>query len=169
MQYAGGVSDTIMDGNNNSVKQPAQRGFSMIEICIALTVSLVMMGIAIPMMQQTTYRYRLSGAVSAVTTAIQSTRYQALMKGYRYRMAVTPSSKSYQLSSMIPPATSYSNVGAAVPITSNAVTISAPTTLEFKPNGQVLATTGALNFTMSYQGVTKTITVSTYGNVTVTP
>jgi hypothetical protein len=70
---------------------------------------------------------------------------------------------------MVPPATTYSNVGSAIPITSSAVAISAATTLEFRPNGQVSATTGAMNFNMSYQGVTKTITVSTYGNVNVTP
>jgi hypothetical protein len=104
-----------------------------------------------------------------MTGAIRATRYQTLMKGYRHRLAITPSSNTYQLSSMIPPATSYSNVGSAVPITSNAVTISAPTTLEFRPNGQVSAVTGALNLDMTYEGVTKTITVSTYGNVTVSP
>lgn len=141
----------------------------MIEMCIALTISLVMMGIAVPIMRQTTFRYRLNGAVSSVTGVIRATRYQSLMKGYRYRLTITPSTRKYQLSSMVPPATTYSNVGSAIPITSSAVAISAATTLEFRPNGQVSATTGAMNFNMSYQGVTKTITVSTYGNVNVTP
>lgn len=158
-----------MNGKNNSVRQSAARGFTMIEMSIVLAISLIMMGFAVPMMRQTTERYRLSGAVSSTTAAIRATRYQALMKGYRYRLAIVPSTKTYQLSSMIPPAASYSNVGSAIPITSNAVTISAATTLEFRPNGQVSATTGALNLDMTYQGVTKTITVSTYGNVTVTP
>lgn len=141
----------------------------MIEMLVTLTISLVMMGMAVPIMRQTTNRYKLSGSVNTVTAAIRGTRYQALMKGYRYRLTINPTAKTYQVLSMIPPATSYSNVGTAVPITSNAVTISAATTLEFRPNGQVSATTGAMNLNMTYQSVTKTIAVSTYGNVTVTP
>jgi Tfp pilus assembly protein FimT len=156
-----------MNGKKQSTRVRA--GFSMIELCIVMTITMVVMGMAIPMVRQTVSRYRLGAAVSSVTGAIRATRYQALMKGYRYRLAITPSSKTYQLSSMIPPATAYSSEGSAVPITSNAVTISAPTTLEFRPNGQVSAVTGALDLDLSYEGVTKTITVSTYGNVTVTP
>jgi Tfp pilus assembly protein FimT len=150
-------------------KRLAPAGFSMIELSIALAISMVMMVLAVPVMQQTVSRYRLDGAVSSVTGAIRATRYQAMMKGYRHRLAITPSAKTYQLSSMMPPAASYSNVGTAVPISKDAITISAATTLEFRPNGQVSATTGAMNLDIEYRGVTKTITVSTYGNVTVTP
>lgn len=141
----------------------------MIEMCVMLTITMVVMGFAVPTMQQTVFRYRLGAAVSSVTSAIRTTRYQALMKGYRYRLAITPTTKKFQLTSLIPPATSYTNVGAAVPISSSAITVSAATTLEFRPNGQVSATTGAMNLNVTYKGVTKTITVSNYGNVTVTP
>ena len=143
----------------------------MIELAIVLTISLVMMGFAIPTVRQTVFRYRLGGAVSSVAAAIRTTRYLALMKGYRHQLAISPTNRTYQLSSMVPPATSYSNVGSAVPfIGSDApVTVSAATTLEFRPNGQVSATAGAMNLDITYEGVTKTITVSTYGNVTVTP
>ena len=127
------------------------------------------MGFAIPIMQQTVFRYRLGGAVTSVTGAIRSTRYLALMKGYRYRLAISPTNKDYQLSNDPEKDGTYANAGTAVPITSNAVTISAATTLEFRPNGQVSATAGAMNLDVTYKGVTKTITVSTYGNVTVTP
>jgi len=158
-----------MSEKNISVRAREVRGFSVIEMCVALTISLIMMGIAVPVMRQTTQRYRLDGAVSSVTGAIRTTRYQALMKGYRYRLTITPSTKQYQLSSMIPPATTYTNVGSAIPITANDVTISALTTLEFRPNGQVSAIAGATNLNITYANVTKTIAVSTYGNVTVTP
>jgi hypothetical protein len=47
------------------------------------------------------------------------------------------------------------------------VTMNQDTTLQFKPNGSVSATTGALTFQLTYQGMTKTITVSTYGNISV--
>lgn len=132
-----------------------------------MAIMMVVTGFAIPILRQTVNRYRLGAAVSSVTGAIRATRYQSLMEGYRYRLAINPTTNKYQLSSMIPPAATYSNVGSAIPITSNAVTISAATTLEFRPNGQVSATTGALNFNVSYKNVTQTITVTTYGNVTV--
>jgi Tfp pilus assembly protein FimT len=141
----------------------------MIELCVALTVSMVLLGFAIPIMRQTTSRYRLTGAVSSVTGAIRATRYLALMKGYRYRLAISPTAKTYQLSNDPERDGSFANDGTAVPITSNAVTISAATTLEFRPNGQVVATTGAMNLDVTYNSVTKTIAVSNYGNVTVTP
>src|SRR3990172_6890912 len=160
-----------MNSKRQTKRPLAMAGFSMVELAIVLTISLVMMGFAIPTVRQTVFRYRLGGAVSSVTAAIRTTRYQALMKGYRYRLALSPTNRNYQLSSMVPPATSYSNVGSAVPIASPSapVTISAATTLEFRPNGQVSATAGAMNLNVTYEGVTKTITVSNYGNVTVTP
>lgn len=158
-----------MNEKSNSVRQSSARGFSMIEVCIALTISLVMMGVSIPVVRQSTARYRLDGAVSSVTGAIRATRYLALMKGYRYRLAISPTARSYQLLNDPERDGSFANNGTAVPITSNAVTISAATTLEFRPNGQVVATTGAMNLDITYNNVTKTIAVSTYGNVTVTP
>jgi len=141
----------------------------MIELCVVVTVMMVVAGMAIPMVQQTVFQYRLGAAVSSVSGAIRATRYQALMKGYRYRLAISPTNNDYQLSSMVPPATSYTDVGTAIPISGSAITISAATTLEFRPNGQVLATTGAMDLDVTYNGATKTITVSNYGNVTVTP
>jgi Tfp pilus assembly protein FimT len=154
----------MMNGKNNSAS-----GFSMVELCIALTVSLVMMAVAVPIVQQTTSLYRLNGAVSSITGAIRATRYQALMKGYPYRLAITPSTRQYQLLNDPERDGSFANTGSAVPITSSAATISAATTLEFRPNGRVVATTGAMNLGVTYNDVTKTIAVSTYGNVTVTP
>ena len=158
-----------MDSKRQSKRRLAAAGFTMIEMCVVVTITMVIMGFAVPTVQQTVFRYRLGAAVSSVTGAIRATRYQSLMKGYRYRLAISPDDRNYQLSSMIPPATSYSDVGTAVPISSNAIAISAATTLEFRPNGQVSATTGAMNLDVTYEGVTKTITVSNYGNVNVTP
>ncbi len=93
------------------------------------------------------------------------------MKGYPFRLTIDPTNRTYQLSSDPERDGTFANVGSAIPFTGgNApATVSAATTLQFRPNGQVSATTGALNFDVSYQGVTKTITVTTYGNVTITP
>jgi len=49
------------------------------------------------------------------------------------------------------------------------VVLNQNTTLQFKPSGLVTATTGAMTMTLTYGPNTKTITVSNYGNVNVTP
>ena len=41
------------------------------------------------------------------------------------------------------------------------------TTLQFSPNGSVTAVAGTLGYTVSYQGATKTVTVSNYGSIKV--
>jgi Tfp pilus assembly protein FimT len=152
-------------------RRPAIAGFSVVELAVVVTIGLVMMGFAVPIVRSTMFRYRLNGAVSAVTGAIRTGRYLALMKGYRYRLAISPTARNYQFSSDPERDSTFANEGSAVPFTSPSapVTISAATTLEFRPNGQVAATTGGMSVNVSYQGVTKTISVSNYGNVTVTP
>jgi Tfp pilus assembly protein FimT len=158
-----------MDLKKQYGRRSGLAGFSLVELSIAMAISMLMMVMAIPVLRQTVDRYRLDGAVSSVAGAIRATRYQAMMKGYRHRLAITSSNKTFQLSSMIPPAATYSDVGIALPISGSAVTLSADTTLEFRPNGRVSAVTGTMNLDISYSGVTKTIAVSTYGNITVTP
>jgi hypothetical protein len=77
---------------------------------------------------------------------------------------------SYQVYSKAPPATSFSAVGLVVPIARvGDVTISQDTTLQFSANGTVSATVGSMAFTMTNGIVTKTVTVSGVGNVSVTP
>jgi Tfp pilus assembly protein FimT len=139
----------------------------MIEIVMTLLVSLILMTMAVPQTRALVRSYRLQGAVSACTWAIQSTRYQALEQGYPYQVAFSSAAGTYQIQNETPGATSFSNVGSAVPVAGVTVTMNQDTTLQFKPNGSVSATTGALTFTLTYQGLTKTITVTTYGNVTV--
>jgi Tfp pilus assembly protein FimT len=160
-----------MNSKRQSKRRPAMAGFSMVELAIVVSISLVLAGFAIPLVRQTVFRYRLGGAVSSVTAAIRTGRYLALMKGYRYRLAISPTNRNYQFSSDPERDDTFASDGNAVPFTSPSapVTISAATTLEFRPNGQVAATAGGMSLDVSYQGVTKTITVSTYGNVTVTP
>lgn len=140
----------------------------MIEVIMALLIVFVLAAMAIPQVKSMVYTYRLQGAVASCTWAIQSTRYQALQQGYPYQVAFSSTANTYQLQSQAPPATSFSNVGSAVPISGVTVTMNQNTTLQFKPNGAVTATTGALNFTLTYQGKTATVAVSNYGNVSVT-
>ena len=156
--------------NDNRVKSrfPGNtRGFTMLEIVMVLLVGTVLTAMAIPQVQSGVYRYRLQGAVASSTWAIQSTRYQALMDGYPYQVVFTSSNNSYQIQKLPPGAGAYANVGAAVPLSGSAVTLSANTTLQFKPNGFVSAPVGALNFTITYQGLCQKVTVTNYANISV--
>lgn len=149
-------------------------GFTLIELVVVVAIIMVMTAVAIPMARNTIRSYRLSAATTAVSGAIQSTRYQAIMIGCPYTLTFTTSSLNYQLATQsitgTPPAcaTSYSNVGGAIPwSTSKEIAISANTTLQFNPNGTVSATTGALTFDLTLAGMKKSFTVSGVGNVNI--
>lgn len=148
-------------------------GFSMVEIMMVLLVSMIVTGFAVPTIRSVLSLYRLRSAVSNVTWAVQSTRYQALMQGYPFQVTFSSpgggASPIYQIASKPIGAGSFSDVGTSVPLSGSPVTLSATTVLQFKPNGSVTATTGALNFNVAYSGITKTVTVSNYGNIAVTP
>jgi type II secretory pathway pseudopilin PulG len=136
----------------------------------------VLAALAIPMTLNTIRNTRLSAAVSSATGAIQSTRYLAIMHGYPYQLTFTTSTLSYQVLNEVPPATSFSNVGTAIPIsTPEAATLSRTITMQFAANGTVTEVTTPPNgvspltfqITNSY-GRSNTITVSGVGNVSVT-
>ncbi|HET7100236.1 MAG TPA: prepilin-type N-terminal cleavage/methylation domain-containing protein, partial [Terriglobia bacterium] len=100
-------------------------GFTLIEIMMTLVIAGVLTAVALPMFQNASKSYRLSSAVLAVTGAIQTTRYQAIMHGCPYTLSIDPTSRTYQVQSEPPGASSFSNVGTAVPwATSGAITLS---------------------------------------------
>jgi len=142
------------------------RGFTLIEIIIAMLIGTVLTAMAIPQIKNQMFSYRLTSATTNIKWAIQSTRFQALMKGYPYQVVFSSSNFNYQIQNL-PSGTTYQNVGSTVPLAAWPMTVSADTTLQFKPNGSVTASVGGLSFTITYQGTTKTVTVSNYGNVTV--
>lgn len=142
-------------------------GHTMIEMLIVITIALILTAMAIPATTSVVSNYRLSAAVDSATGAIQTTRYQAIMHGYPYQVAFNTVNNTFQVLSEVPPAATFSNVGVAVPLSGSQITLSAPTTLQFKPNGSVSAVVGAMNFTISYYGTTKTLTVSNYGSISV--
>ncbi|HXP80667.1 MAG TPA: GspH/FimT family protein [Verrucomicrobiae bacterium] len=144
-------------------------GFSMIEVLFVLLISIILAAIAIPGVGSVVNYYHLQGAVASATWAVQSTRYQALMAGYPYQVVFSKANSNYQIQDLPTGAGSYANVGGTVPLSGQVISLNQDTTLRFSPNGSVSAPTGALTFTITYNGTTKTITVSTYGNVKVTP
>jgi Tfp pilus assembly protein FimT len=149
-------------------------GYSMIEMLLVVTIGMILTAMAAPSFKSSVYMYRLNSAVAMSKWAIQSTRFQALEKGYPYRVAFSAANLNYQIQNLpatctvagVPqtPCTTYQAVGAAVPISSWPMTFNQDTTITFQPNGYV--TTAPSNiFTIAYQSVTATITVSNYGNV----
>jgi prepilin-type N-terminal cleavage/methylation domain-containing protein len=141
------------------------RGFSMIELLMVCMVGTILTAMAIPQIKSSLYAYRLNSAVAMAKWGIQSTRFQALSKGYPYQVVFTAASTSYQVQNL-PSGTTYQSVGTAIPLAAWPMTFSADTTINFKANGFV-SSTPSNNFTIQYQGVTASITVSNYGNVTV--
>lgn len=144
-------------------------GTSLVEVAIILGIMMILLGIGYPHFDTAMRRAQLNAAATSASWAIQSTRYQAIMKGYPYQLAFTTSNNKFQVSSdsTWPGATTFTNVGSAVPLTAQSVTLSANTTFQFSGNGSVSATVGAMNFQISYMNMTKTITVSNYGSVTI--
>jgi Tfp pilus assembly protein FimT len=154
------------DNQVRSSRSASARGFSMVELLLVVMVGIILTGIAIPQVKTQMYNYRLNSAVAMAKWSIQSTRFQSLMKGYPYQVSFSAANTNYQIQNL-PNGVTYQNVGSAVPLAAWPMTVSADTTINFRPNGMVTATVGTNSFTITYNGTTKTITVSNYGNVTV--
>jgi prepilin-type N-terminal cleavage/methylation domain-containing protein len=168
MIYKGPV---LQAGANGRLKRRRQgrslAGFSLMELLLVVAVSLILSAFAIPVTRSAMASYQLSAAVDSATGAIQATRYQAIMHGYQYQVALNAANNTFQVLSEAPPAVAFTATGGAVQLSAVPITLSAATTLQFKPNGSVSAPVGAMNFTISYKGTTKTVTVSNYGSISV--
>jgi type II secretory pathway pseudopilin PulG len=154
----------------------ASSGFTLVELTMVMLIAMITAGFALPIVQTTVDKYRLKAATSTATWAIQSTRFQALMEGYPYQVSFTGGAggvnPTYQIANKTVGAATYSNVGASIPLSGKPVVLGATTTFQFQPNGTVAtspASTPPYTFTITYSGITETITVSNYGNVDVTP
>ena len=147
----------------------------MIELSIVLLIAMVIAGMAVPIIKSSINSYRLRSAVASATWAIQSTRFQALMESYSFKVTIqgdaSGNNPTYQIASQPPGAAGFSNVGTAVPLSGSPVNLTAATVIQFKPNGTVTVTQGgtaATSFQISYVGNSNTITVSNYGNLSIT-
>lgn len=150
-------------------------GFTLIELSVALLIIAIISAMAVPVVTSAVNQYRLRSAVANATWAIQSTRFQSLMESYPFQVTIAGSSNgsnpTYQIASEPPGSGSFANVGGPVPLLSSAAAINQPTVIQFKPNGTVTITqngSSATSFQISYQGYSNTISVSNYGNVSIT-
>jgi Tfp pilus assembly protein FimT len=154
---------------NRCKNNRSSAGYTTMEAAMVITIVMVLLGMGIPKFVQAIANYKLHAAADSVAWAMQSTRYQALQKGYTYELTISAANNTYQVLSKPIGASSFSNVGGAVPLTASPVTVSATTTLTFSPNGSVTVVAGAQTITLTYSGFTETVTVTNYGSVTVTP
>jgi prepilin-type N-terminal cleavage/methylation domain-containing protein len=159
-------------------RRVSSRGFTLIELVIVLAISLLLAGIATPRAVEALRQFRLRSAVSSLTGAIQSTRYQAIFHGCAYQIAFSAAAYNYQISSQAAAAggqvctAAFAAVGNPIPLAGSGVTLNAPVTLLFSPSGTVVATVGnaaAIQLTATSVAIPELIQVSNYGKITVTP
>jgi Tfp pilus assembly protein FimT len=153
-------------------------GFSLVETLVTIGIIMIVLTMSIPFINNNRRFYHLSQAMTAATGAIQATRYHAIMTGCPYSITFSAATTTYQVQTQVltgttppacPPNEAWSNVGAPTPWAfSKDVSMTPTTTLQFNPNGIVVATAGTTTFTLSNGYTTNTITVSGVGNVKVT-
>lgn len=154
--------------NHRKTTRNASAGFTMLEMMATVAILMVLTAFGVPQMLSTIDTFKLNSAVTAASWAIQTTRYQALMKGYPYQLTFNSTNNTYQVSSEPAGAASFTAVGSAVSVSGSPIVISANAQLQFKGNGSVSSVVaGSQTFTITYKNRTKTIAVSNYGSVTV--
>ena len=148
----------------------------------------VLFAMAAPNFKNSFSSVHLSSATSAVSGAIQSTRYRAVVSGCQYRIVFSQSTITYQLTAQAltgtpascPTNEAFTNAGAAVPWSGdgNHITLQASTTLQFHTQRHSHSGERRLD-RVRYRRLaclrlsngsttTSTINVSGVGNVTVT-
>jgi prepilin-type N-terminal cleavage/methylation domain-containing protein len=156
------------------------RGFTLIELIFVIVIGLILTVIAVPLVNNVMTGYRLRGAAASVSGSIQATRYQAIFNGYPFRLVLSNTALTYQVQSDPNRSGAFANycvpAAAACPISLAGsgmnLTLDASSTFTFSPGGSVVSTTAAGGVTtmlLTYSGKTETITVSSYGNIKVTP
>ncbi|HEX7284932.1 MAG TPA: GspH/FimT family pseudopilin [Candidatus Angelobacter sp.] len=151
------------------------RGFTLIEVLIVVAIVFVLAALSMPLVQNTFAYFRLRGAVSSVTGAVQSTRYQALQNGYPYAIALSAAAGTYQIQNDPTNTGVFASVGSAIPLSgsANAAALDTDKSFTFRPSGRVQSpqadANGNTTLTLTASnGRTATITVTRYGNVNVT-
>lgn len=155
-------------------KACSARGFTTVELVVTMIVGMILATFAVPLIQRTLNFFNAKSAASSISGAIQSTRFQAIFHGCPYALAFSKDSMTYQVSAQLPGAggcaATFTNVGPGIPIANAAsVTLNENVTFQFRPGGLTQTTVGAPTLVVDCHGRQETITVSTYGNITVTP
>jgi Tfp pilus assembly protein FimT len=154
-------------------------GFTLMELLVGIGIAMTLTVVSLPMLQSSMGYFRLRGAISSITGAVQSTRYQAIVQGIPYQIVFDSAAKTYQIQNQPGGAGAFANVcvpaaaSCPVPLSGGnaSVTLDVDTTLTFSPGGRVSsANNAAMTMKVTYTGrPTTTIKVSSYGNINVTP
>jgi prepilin-type N-terminal cleavage/methylation domain-containing protein len=165
------------------------QGFSLLEMVIVVAITLITAAVAIPMATSTIRFYQLQSGVTSMTGLVRATRFQAMSSGYPYQIVFTQSTGKYQIQQDTALTGNYVNLttpgnSGTMSGTSTNVTLGADLTLQFSPSGAVKYVTVTSGVTtaascsnnagshcqiaLTYGNNTKTITVTGFGNVTVT-
>jgi prepilin-type N-terminal cleavage/methylation domain-containing protein len=158
------------------------RGFTLLELLLVIAVGMILAAIAVPVISNTMRVYAMRSAITSLTGTISSSRYQAIFHGCKSQVVITAATYSYQLQSEAPAfggqtcAAAFTNVGGVTPLMGRGVALGADITLTFSPGGSVISNPVAnpIVLNLTYPGFLTTvpaekITVSNYGNITVTP
>ena len=150
------------------MKRHSNSGFTMIEALMVVAICMALAAIALPPFTRAMQVYDQSATVSAAAAALQTTRFQAIMRGYPYQVIFTPSTLSYQLYSEIPPATTFSQVAGSVttPLPSAGKVTMTPVTCSVPLTSWVCTPASDLQ---TYNGSTVTYTFLPNGTVTTNP
>ena len=166
------------DQNNTQDQRGRSRGFSLVELMFACAIAIITVVIAVPLVNNVTSYFRLRGAVSSVTGAVQAVRYQAIFQGCPYQLVLTASTSSFQVKKSCPSSGTFSNdcpgglTSCPVPLSGSgtAVSLNADITMTFSPGGKITSATSPMSMVITYStNPPETITVSSYGNINVTP
>lgn len=163
--------------NVTALRNRSDKGFTVLEMVFVVVIVLIMTTMAVPLITNVIATYRMRSAVASVTGIIQATRFQAISASAPYQIVFTKATSTFQIQSAPDSVSPYTNycVPAAtscpVPLSNSGVpvTLGADTTLQFRPSGIVSAPVGSTTLTLTYGGKTETISVTSYGNIKVTP
>jgi hypothetical protein len=166
----------------------AASGYRITTIIAAVVILFCAAVTATPAGDQIIRAYQMRRVVNAVTHTIEATRTQAIFDGYPYRIVFNLTDSTYQLFSSPCPyyMACWMVVGDPMPFLNSPVkatmrlsghyVVTPPNntlSLDFKPGGLVLPSPmpaqNSPTFSLNFKGLTKTITVSTYGAITVGP
>jgi Tfp pilus assembly protein FimT len=152
----------------------------LIELIFVVLIGLILTAIAVPLVNNVMTGYRVRGAAASVSGSIQAARYQAIFNGYPFRLVLNSTALTYQVQSDPNRTGVFANfcvpAAASCPVplagSGSKVALNASSTFTFSPGGSVQSTTasgGVTTMVLTFSGKTETITVSSYGNVKVTP
>jgi len=144
---------------------------------MVVTIGLILGAMTIPAIMSTVNYFKFRSAVSSVTGALQTARYQAIFQGCPSQVVFNAGTFTYQISGQTPavaPALGCTPVfvpvtAAPIPIGNRQVSLAATTTLTFSPGGAIAPVPTTITLTNGIK--TANILVTSYGrlNVTITP